>query len=98
MLATLLLAAMVLSCGASALAAEKTEMNNGVQYAADGENSSENKENQALVGDPPPLSDGYDYRNVIYKELIGSSSYSINVADARKTDSKGNSMRYGSPP
>ena len=77
MLAMMLLAAMLLSGGVPALAAEEG-VNDGVE-----------------AGGPLPTVEGFDVRNVYVSQVPGTTSYEINIRNAKKTSSAGRDLVYG---
>lgn len=88
LLVLVLLVSLFLSSGVSVLAAEGTEPEAGA--APDGES-----EEQEPLGDPPILTEGFDYRNVIFRPMEDTSIYAIVILRAAKSSSSGMFMRYG---
>ena len=79
MLAMALLAAMILSGGVSALAADGTEPA---------------PEDSVEASGPLPTVDGFDVRNVYVSQTPGATSYTITILDAKSTSS-GKKLVYG---
>ena len=80
MLAMMLVAAMLLSGGVPALAAEETEAVT---------------ETDVEVGGPLPTVDGFDVRNVYVSQTPGTTSYTINILEAKNTSSAGKPLVFG---
>ena len=90
MLAMALLAALILSGGVFAWAAEDPVVESGTETGMD---SVEDIEPE--VGDPLPKPLGFDFRSVFVSPGTGSSAFTVTITGAASTDKTGKDINYG---
>ena len=90
MLAMALLAALILSSGVFALAAEDPVVESGTETGMD---SVEDIEPE--VGTPLPKPLGFDFRSVYVSSEAGSSAFKVTIISAATKDGKGRIINYG---
>ena len=90
MLAIALLAALILSSGVFAWAAEDSVVESESETRMD---SVEDVEPE--VGDPPPKPLGFDYRSVYVSSRTGSSAFNVTIVKAAIKDGRGRLINYG---